>query len=102
MGLDAIAQLGTVLCLYSIAAERVVEIISSIVNFEGIKNEKLRSALKQIIAAIAGASLYYMNGEHAIPVISQNFSTISGAVFIGLVTSGGSGFWNTILKNLRK
>ena len=102
MELDAIAQLGTVLCLYSIAAERVVEIVSSIVNFDKVKSDKIRSALKQLLAAFAGAGLYYMNGDHAIPVITQNFSQLSGAVFIGLVTSGGSGFWNTILKNLRK
>ena len=86
----------------SIASERLVEIIKGYCPWlneaktDPAKEGQRRSAL-QVLAVISGIGTAFL----AQPLLSPMFSDMSnhaGAVFaIGLLASGGSGFWNAIL-----
>lgn len=96
----------------SVATERLVEIIKG---FSGYlakeqtdeKAERIRKSILQIIAVIAGvftawSASGYIPSEIAIPTESWHI------IGLGLLASGGSGFWNSIatyvlkLKDLKK
>ena len=85
----------------SVASERLVEIIKGLMPSLDEKKDKpaaeaRRRAALHILAAIAGcitAGLAYQAG--VVPeAVSQNGWSV---VALGLLASGGSGFWNSIL-----
>ena len=92
-------QLVALMVVLSIAVERVVAITTNVTDFDSrIKNPKLSNALKQLIAAVAGGVIYAMNSDAHIAYITQHFFQVNGAIIVGLLASGGSGFWNGVLK----
>jgi hypothetical protein len=101
----------------SIASERLVEIIKQfvpILNKEidvstdnGKKREGKRRSLIQILAVLSGIVTAFLAQDYlpqGITKPTNNFSIIG----LGLLASGGSGFWNSILtyllqvKNIQK
>lgn len=84
----------------SISTERLVEIIKGIFPFlncesKNATNEGWRKAALQVLAVIAGvftawASSPYIPSEIAKPTESWHI------IGLGLLASGGSGFWNSI------
>lgn len=96
---DGLMQLLTMLALLSVAVERLNAIVIAAISLdERITNSKYNSAIKQGLAAVFGAILYYTSkGQHQ-PVIDQYFNAYMGPIVVGLLASGGSGFWNSVLK----
>jgi hypothetical protein len=93
-----LTQIITMLCLLSIAVERVTAIFIGAVELDKrITNPKFSNAIKQIAAALFGTLIYAFNGE-AQAMFGPYFTGWGGALVIGLMSSGGSGFWNSILK----
>ena len=96
---DGLTQLLTMLALLSVAVERLNAIVINVVNLdERITNAKYNSAVKQGLAALFGAVLYYTSSGQHLAIIDQNFNSIIGPIIVGLLASGGSGFWNSVLK----
>ncbi len=99
--LASITQVVTLLALLSVAGERVVGIASVFLKIDSfITNSKFNGAAKQILAAIIGAGIYMLNTDSHLALIDQYFSGFIGPVVVGLLASGGSGFWNSILKSI--
>jgi hypothetical protein len=92
----------TAIIALSVAAERVVEIVKGIVVWldkekEDPKVEARRRATLQVLAAVAGilvSVLAWPVTKTLLPATSNPTSTV---IAFGLLASGGSGFWNSIL-----
>ena len=98
---DKLSVLIAVLIALSVASERFVEIIKSLVPFLNNRNanptrEGWRTAALQILAVVAGI----LTALFASPYIPEEIckkSNVWGIFALGLLASGGSGFWNSIL-----
>ena len=98
---QTIINLVTMLALLSVAVERVTAMSISFIKLdEKITDAKYSNAAKQLIAAVFGGLIYMLNADSHIPFIDQYFTGFTGPAMIGLLVSGGSGFWNSILKLL--
>jgi hypothetical protein len=99
---DNLTALVTAIIALSVAAERVVEIIKGIVVWldkekPDPKEEARRRASLQALAAVAGVAvslLAWPVTQSLLPAGSNRTLTI---LALGLLASGGSGFWNSIL-----
>ena len=84
----------------SVATERLVEIVKGMIPWLNSKNpdpvlEGRRQAALQILAGIAGIITTFLASQtDAVSGITRN---PLGLIVIGLLASGGSGFWNSIL-----
>jgi hypothetical protein len=95
-----LTQIITMLCLLSVAVERVTAMFISLSALDThITNPKVSNAAKQAAATIFGALIYAFSGE-AQTLFGPFLSGWDGAAVVGLMTAGGSGFWNGILKLL--
>ena len=95
-----IAIVSLILAL-SIASERLVEIIKGLIPVLDKENtdprkERLRHACLQFLAVLSGIATAYL-AKDAIPVEIQNAAKGWGLIGLGLLASGGSGLWNSIL-----
>jgi hypothetical protein len=91
----------------SLSVERVVEIIKNILPWLAEKQstprkENYRLAALHFIAAIVGAVIAWVAQEQIQPLFIGIFKIpgtigFSGCCIIGLLASGGSGFWNQCL-----
>lgn len=90
----------------SLASERVVEIVKGVLpwfNKESdkfLKNEVRRNALTLIIASVAGVLLAWLACKIG-AVKPQKNETLT-IIALGLLSAGGSGFWNSIQTSLNK
>ena len=90
----------------SIASERLVEIIKGFIPFLDRPNpdpkaEGRRRSYLQILAVVAGVLTAFLARDYIPPEIAK--PTESWAIIgLGLLASGGSGFWNSILTYLTK
>ena len=95
----------SLLIALSIASERIVEIIKGVIPPLNTANPKpkieaIRKAALQLLAVGAGiftAWLAYKSGSLPMESLPAGSNTPAGVVVIGLLASGGSGFWNAIL-----
>ena len=97
---SVIALLGAL----SISVERVVEIIKSMVPFLAEESrdknkERYRRASLHLLAAIVGMVIAYIARAQIQPLLAPMFKSaevleIPSCIIIGLLASGGSGFWN--------
>jgi hypothetical protein len=102
MDVGKLTVIVSVLVALSVASERLVEIIkglSPILNQEksDVKKEGWRRSALQALAVVAGigtALLAQPAIKDIAPGLSDNWT---GIVALGLLASGGSGFWNAIL-----
>lgn len=98
-----VTKLSTIIALIvalSVASERLVEIIKGLVPFLNEKNtepkkEGWRKAALQALAVISGVITAFL-ARPAIPKDIYNPSDWAILAF-GLLASGGSGFWNSVL-----
>jgi len=86
----------------SVASERLVEIIKG--NFLWLnkiqsdpKEEGRRKATLQLLAALSGILTTFLSAPIFAPSLSDIYNSPTGIIIIGLLASGGSGFWNVIL-----
>ena len=99
-----IASIIALLGAMSLSVERVVEIIKSMVPFlaeehkDKIKERYRRTSL-HLLAALVGTAIAIVAQEQIQPLLATIFKSagtlgITGCIIIGLLASGGSGFWN--------
>lgn len=103
MELNALSTLLPVLIALSMASERLVEIIKGFfpaLNEEKSepKEESRRKAYLQILAVVAGliTVLLAKQGD-LLSNLPGIFTESLGVITLGLLASGGSGFWNSVL-----
>jgi len=102
MDIGKLAAIVSVLVALSVASERLVEIIKGLVSFLNQENsdktkEGWRRATLQALAVVAGivtALLAQPAIKGVVPGLSEHWT---GIVALGLLASGGSGFWNAVL-----
>ncbi len=100
-----IALIGVIISL-SVASERLVEIIKNCIPFLNKENpdqrwEGYRRALIQALAVLAGMGTALLAKDYLPPEIAKS-SSIWNIIGLGLLASGGSGFWNSILTYVTK
>ncbi|MEZ4297880.1 MAG: hypothetical protein R3B70_23185 [Polyangiaceae bacterium] len=116
MGTEKITAIVTVLVALSVASERLVEITKGLIPYLGEKSaenprgvaERWRRPLVQMLT-VASAVLITALARNAIPdeVLVHREDPLS-ILALGLLASGGSGFWSSILgyleqvKNIKK
>ena len=99
------AIVGVILAL-SIASERLVEIIKGFIpgldkQDSDPKAEGRRRSYLQILAVLSGVLTAFLARDYIPPEIAK--PTESGAILgLGLLASGGSGFWNSVLTYVTK
>ena len=99
----------------SLSVERVVEMVKSMVPFlaaqqTDVTKERYRRGMLHLLSAFVGAVIAYVARgqiQSLFPTIFKTPGEISmaGYLIIGLLTSGGSGFWNQslgIVEEIRK
>lgn len=92
----------SLLAALSVATERLVEIIKGsipVLNNPAKDStiEGFRQVVLHLLAAISGFASAWMAGATMPGVLPATWNTYGGYVIIGLLVSGGSGFWNSIL-----
>ena len=103
MDIEKLTGLVTLLIALSVASERLVEILKGVIPFLGQeftddakKEGRSRSAL-QFLAVLAGVVTALLAKPVLGDAIPQAMQNPTGVLALGLLASGGSGFWNSIL-----
>jgi hypothetical protein len=99
------AIVGVILAL-SIASERLVEIIKGFIPKLNNKNtdakaEGIRCSVVQILAVLSGVLTAFLARDYIPPEIAKPSESWS-ILGLGLLASGGSGFWNSVLTYVTK
>ena len=106
MDMTKLTTILSLLIALSIASERLVEIIKGWVPWLNCEDpnptkEGRRRAVLQLMAVAAGiVTAYFASG--LIPSDVYDATTSSGVLALGLLASGGSGFWNSLLTYVTK
>jgi hypothetical protein len=110
--LGPLSQIIAVLIALSVASERLVEIVKGFIPWLNETSatsgtEGVRKAVLQIMAVVSGIITAFL-AKPAISNVLPDWTTLPGIFALGLLASGGSGFWNSFssyilqLKNLKK
>lgn len=106
MSPDHLYGLVGLIAALSVASERLVEIVKGLVSWLGEPKddksyeERLRGAALQGLAVAAGVVTAYL-GSPYFPKDLQGLTTGPWAILgLGLLASGGSGLWNSVLSYL--
>lgn len=113
MDINGLMALVTVLISLSVASERLVEIVKGVIPFlneqsTDKKKEGWRRSALQAMAVAAGIITALLAGPAIEAVAPGPWNSFPGLTALGLLASGGSGFWNSILtymtgvKNIKK
>ena len=98
MTYDSIFQLVSVLAIISIATERAVEVITTTLNLKvRYSGKRTQMIITHLLSILTGGAIYAMNADQMIPLISTHFNQYTGPLVVGLLASGGSGFWHDLL-----
>lgn len=96
-----ISALVSLIAALSVASERLVEIVKGYIPWlneqkkTDEKEEGHRKATLQLLAGIAGIVTAILSSY--LQILPAKLDTPMGIFVLGLLTSGGSGFWNSIL-----
>lgn len=107
MDMNQLSTITGLIITLSVTSERLVEIIKGMVPFlneekQDPKQEGLRHAALQALAMVAGVFIAWL-ASPAIPTDVYNIANDWWSIWvIGLLASGGSGFWNSILGYVSK
>ncbi len=102
MNIEYLSTVVSSLVVLSIASERLVEIVKGLVPFLDTEQadhakEGKRKACLHILAVASGIFTALLAGEAIEGVLPANLNKTSGIIALGLLASGGSGLWNSIL-----
>ena len=102
--INSLSNFVTMMLALSVATERLVEIIKGLIPFLNSQNdndkyEGWRRASLHLLAVAAGIVTSFL-AQPFFPPEVQARSTVPLIIGIGLLASGGSGFWNSILSYL--
>jgi hypothetical protein len=92
----------------SVASERLVEIVKSFVpwlnskKFANDQMEALRSGILQSLAVLSGILTTWLASPLLPSDMSASAMNPTTIIGLGLLASGGSGFWNAILTYMTK
>ncbi len=111
--MDSLVNFIQILIALSVASERLVEIIKGLWPFLSKTNanatrEGWRRAILHVLAAVSGIITALLAQQWVGDAFPDGWNTPVALLAIGLLVSGGSGFWNVILsyllqvKNLKK
>ena len=86
----------------SVSTERLVEIVRNFIpclntKYEDAKKEGYRKAALHVLAFCGGIITAFLAKPAVSAVLSDSLNNIWGYLALGLLASGGSGFWNCIL-----
>jgi len=101
------------LAAISVASERLVEIIKGLIpplskRQKDPGKESWRAVVIHIIAVLSGILMAFMAKPVTKGIVPTTLTNFPGLLVVGLLASGGSGFWNAILsyllqvKNIKK
>jgi hypothetical protein len=107
MDINQISTFVGLLVTLSVASERVVEIIKGLVPFLNEKSsdatvEGRRRTLLQALAVAAGIGTALLSQTAIQAAIPNSSMGVGEVVALGLLASGGSGFWNSVLTYINK
>ena len=102
---EVVTNYVTLLVALSVATERFVEIIKNIVPWlnterKDDKKEGIRRAVLHAIAIVGGIITALLAKPAVSVVLTDSLNNFWGYIALGLLASGGSGFWNSILTYL--
>lgn len=91
----------------SVASERLVEIIKGVIPFLKDENsdsyrEGVRRSMLQLLAVAAGIATALLAQPVILQVVELPGSSLLWILALGLLASGGSGFWNSVLTYVLK
>jgi len=100
--LQSLPSVITLLIALSVAGERLVEIIKGMVPWlerdkQNPSEEARRRAALQLMAVGAGIGIAALAWPIAREVLPANQNAVTAPLALGLLSSGGSGFWHSIL-----
>jgi drug/metabolite transporter (DMT)-like permease len=92
----------SLLAALSVATERLVEIVKGAIPWLNNENqnptlEGWRQAVLHLLAAFSGFVTAWMASATFANILPGSWNRWAGYSLIGLLVSGGSGFWNSIL-----
>ncbi len=103
--IGSLSQIIAVIIALSVASERLVEIIKGWIPYLNKKfgdtpkdywhSEDVRKALIQLMAVVGGIVTALL-ASPAISILLPEWTTTPHVLALGLLASGGSGFWNSI------
>ncbi|NML66815.1 hypothetical protein HHL22_16540 [Hymenobacter sp. RP-2-7] len=94
--LENLSNLLTVVLALSVASERLVAIVKNLVPWlrtEQPRNEATRKLVLQVLAVLAGIATAFLAQE----LLAAPLQGRGHLVVLGLLASGGSGFWKSVL-----
>jgi hypothetical protein len=98
--INSLAVIVALLIALSVASERLVAIVKGVIPFLNQENsnptlEGWRTSALQVLAVAAGIVTALL-ARPLIPSIVPGWDNIPALLALGLLASGGSGFWNSI------
>ena len=101
MDLEQLSTVVTLLVALSVAAERLVEIVKNAFRFLREENpapdrEGYRKVALQVLAIVAGIATALLAKPTIEGIVPGPWSSPLGIVALGLLASGGSGFWHSV------
>ncbi|MBV6504993.1 MAG: hypothetical protein ILNGONEN_00549 [Syntrophorhabdaceae bacterium] len=105
--MEALSTIVALLVTLSVASERLVEIIKGLLPFLSTETsdatkERVRHLMLQVLAIVAGIATALLARPVLQDVVPDGWNTIPGILALGLLASGGSGFWNSVLEYILK
>lgn len=105
--LDQLNAIISLLVPLSLASERLVEIVKGIFPWLGLQKDEpilegRRNAALHVLAVAAGITTALLAGDAIGPMLPANWNSIPGLLALGLLASGGSGLWNSVLTYVLK
>jgi hypothetical protein len=96
----------SLLAALSVASERFVEIVKGTIPWLNTENknptqEGFRQAALHVLAAVAGILTALLASSAIQGVVPAALATPPGIFVLGLLVSGGSGFWNSALSYIK-
>ncbi len=103
MNIENISTLVALLVALSVASERLVDIIKGVVPFLNRENldakkEGWRRSSLQTLAVVSGIVTTLLTQHTIKGIVGGPWDSPAGILALGLLASGGSGFWNAVLK----
>jgi hypothetical protein len=101
---DRLTEVIAIIIALSVASERLVEIIEGVWGWldsskKDDREERWRKVVLHVLAVIAGIITAWLASGYVLKPEQINAVTIIG---LGILASGGSSFWNSILTYLSK
>jgi hypothetical protein len=102
MDINNLSSLVSIIIILSVASERLVDIIKSYIPYLDADSDKSpkesrRRAYLHILSIFSGITTAFLAGGVMQDIIPNGLDSFGGYFALGLLASGGSGFWNSIL-----